>query len=82
MVKLNLYIKLYILLQSKLIPILEPEYVAERAVSGILTNREVVMVPGWCALLVAIKVKVVVMVSGWCALLVTIKVREVDMIPG
>lgn len=41
--------------QSKLIPILEPEYVAERAVSGILTNREVVMVPGWCACLVAIK---------------------------
>jgi len=41
--------------QSKIIPILEPEYVAEKAVSGILTNREVVMVPGWCCILVAIK---------------------------
>jgi len=41
--------------QSKIIPILEPEYVAEKAVSGILTNTEVVMVPGWCCILVAIK---------------------------
>jgi len=41
--------------QSKLIPILEPEFVAEKAVSGILCNQEIVMLPGWCCILVAIK---------------------------
>eukprot|EP00088_Acartia_fossae_P058491 TRINITY_DN6858_c0_g1_i1.p1 TRINITY_DN6858_c0_g1~~TRINITY_DN6858_c0_g1_i1.p1 ORF type:complete len:306 (-),score=69.72 TRINITY_DN6858_c0_g1_i1:284-1201(-) len=41
--------------QSKLIPILEPEYVAQKAVDGILCDKEIVMLPGWCCLLVAIK---------------------------
>jgi len=41
--------------QSKLIPILEPEFVAERAVAGVLTNQEIVMLPAWVASLCAIK---------------------------
>jgi len=41
--------------QSKVIPILEPDYVAERAVAGILGNVEVVLVPGWTFLLIALK---------------------------
>jgi len=41
--------------QSKIIPILEPDYVAERAVCGILANTEVVLVPGWTFLLIALK---------------------------
>jgi len=40
---------------SKVIPILEPEYVADRAVSGVLTNTEMVLVPGWTFLLIALK---------------------------
>ena len=41
--------------QSKLIPILEPEYVADNVVSGVLTNREVVLLPWWSFLLIALK---------------------------
>jgi len=41
--------------QSKIIPILEPSYVAERVVSGILCNKEVVLVPGWTFALLALK---------------------------
>ena len=39
-----------------MIPILEPEYVAERAVASILTNKEVCLLPAWTFLLIAIKV--------------------------
>ena len=46
----------FIFLQSKMIPILEPEYVAERAVASILTNKEVCLLPAWTFLLIAIKV--------------------------
>lgn len=41
--------------QSKLIPILEPGYVAERAVAAILTNAEVCILPAWTFILIAIK---------------------------
>jgi len=41
--------------QSKIIPILEPSYVADRAVNGILSNQEVVLVPGWTFMLIALK---------------------------
>lgn len=41
--------------KSKIIPILEPSYVAERAVSGILSNTEMVLVPGWTFMLIALK---------------------------
>lgn len=41
--------------QSKLIPILEPEFVADNVVSGVLTNREVVLLPWWSFLLIALK---------------------------
>jgi len=41
--------------KSKLIPILEPSYVAERAVSGVLSNQEMVLIPGWTFLLISIK---------------------------
>ena len=32
---------------SKVLPILEPEYVADRAVAAILTNREILLLPWW-----------------------------------
>merc|ERR1711971_1068783 len=41
--------------QSKIIPILEPEFVADSVVSGVLTNREVVLLPWWCSFLVSLK---------------------------
>lgn len=41
--------------QSKIIPILEPEFVADSVVSGVLTNREVVLLPWWSFLLIALK---------------------------
>jgi len=40
---------------SKLIPILEPEYVADETVKAILTNKPVLIVPGWCSMLVTLK---------------------------
>lgn len=41
--------------QSKIIPILEPEHVAETAVQGIITNKPQVIVPWWCAFLITAK---------------------------
>merc|ERR1711942_652557 len=41
--------------QSKLIPILEPEYVAESAVTAVLTDRQVLLLPWWSFLLIALK---------------------------
>jgi len=41
--------------QSKLIPILEPEFVADSVVSGVLTNRAVVLLPWWSFILIALK---------------------------
>jgi len=44
--------------QSKIIPILEPDFVAESAVRGIITNKPQVIVPWWCAFLVSLKTMV------------------------
>jgi len=44
--------------QSKIIPILEPDFVAESAVRGIITNKPQVIVPWWCAFLVTLKTMV------------------------
>lgn len=41
--------------QSKLVPILEPEFVAEKAVSGVLSNEEVILLPSWTFLLITLK---------------------------
>ena len=41
--------------QSKIIPILEPDHVAESAVQGIITNKPQVIVPWWCAFLITAK---------------------------
>jgi len=41
--------------QSKLIPILTPEYVAESVVGATITNKEVLLLPGWISMLVAVK---------------------------
>jgi len=41
--------------QSKIIPILEPDFVAESAVQGIITNKPEVIVPWWCAFLITAK---------------------------
>jgi len=41
--------------ESKLIPILEPEFVADNVVSATLTNKEVLLLPWWTFLLVAVK---------------------------
>jgi len=41
--------------QSKIIPILEPDFVAESTVQGIITNKPQVIVPWWCAFLVSAK---------------------------
>ena len=43
--------------QSKLIPILEPPFVADQVVSAVLTEREVLLLPWWSFLLIALKVK-------------------------
>lgn len=40
---------------SKIIPILEPEYVAEEIVHGIRLNKPIVVVPWWCAFLITLK---------------------------
>merc|ERR1719167_739551 len=40
---------------SKIIPILEPEYVADKAVAGCLANREVLLLPWWSYMLIALK---------------------------
>jgi len=41
--------------QSKLIPILEPEFVADSVVGATLTNREVLLLPWWSFILIALK---------------------------
>jgi len=40
---------------SKVIPILEPEFVAEEAVKAILMNKPVLILPGWCSALIVLK---------------------------
>jgi len=40
---------------SKIIPILEPEFVADSAVAGVLANREVVLLPWWSMFLLILK---------------------------
>lgn len=40
---------------SKVIPILEPEYVADETVKAILMNTPVLILPGWCSILVTLK---------------------------
>lgn len=42
-------------LQSKIIPILEPEFVADSAVAGMLANREIVLLPWWSMFLLILK---------------------------
>jgi len=41
--------------QSKLIPILEPEFVADSVVGATLTNKEVLLLPWWSFMLIALK---------------------------
>jgi len=41
--------------QSKIIPILVPEFVADNVVSATLTNREVLLLPWWSFILIALK---------------------------
>lgn len=41
--------------QSKIIPILEPEFVADQSVLAIRTNKEIVCLPWWCCFLVTLK---------------------------
>merc|ERR1719481_763062 len=40
---------------SKVIPILEPEYVADQVVDGTLSNKEVVLLPWWAMFLLILK---------------------------
>merc|ERR1712179_446439 len=40
---------------SKVVPILEPEYVADRAVAATLTNQEVLLLPWWSMFLISLK---------------------------
>jgi len=40
---------------SKVVPILEPEYVAEETVKAILMNKPVLILPWWCTILVTLK---------------------------
>merc|ERR1712183_446645 len=41
--------------QSKIIPILEPEYVADSAVGATLTDKQVLLLPWWSYILIALK---------------------------
>merc|ERR1711970_96684 len=41
--------------QSKIIPILEPEYVADSAVGATLTDKQVLLLPWWSYVLIALK---------------------------
>ena len=43
-------------LQSKLIPILEPEFVADSVISAVLTEKQVLLLPWWSFCLIALKV--------------------------
>jgi len=44
--------------KSKLLPILEPEFVADKIVEGTVTNQEVVQLPWWSIFLILIKLSV------------------------
>ena len=39
----------------QVVPILEPEYVAEETVKAILMNKPVLILPWWCTILVTLK---------------------------
>ena len=39
----------------QVIPILEPEYVADETVKAILMNKPVLILPGWCSILITLK---------------------------
>jgi len=52
--------------QSKIIPILEPDDVASQAVNGIIMNRPFVIVPWWCSFLISLKT--VLPFKGFCYL--------------
>ena len=39
----------------QVIPILEPEYVADETVKAILMNTPVLILPAWCSILVTLK---------------------------
>ena len=41
--------------QSKIIPILDPEFVADSVVGAILTNKEVLLLPWWSFILMVLK---------------------------
>ena len=41
--------------QSKVIPILDPEFVADETVKGILMNKPEVILPAWCSILIMLK---------------------------
>jgi all-trans-retinol dehydrogenase (NAD+) len=43
---------------SKVVPILEPEFVADRVVSAVLTNKEMVLLPWWSMILLLLKASV------------------------
>ena len=42
--------------QSKLIPILEPEFVADSVVDATMTNKEILLLPWWAMFLLVLKV--------------------------
>jgi len=42
--------------QSKLVPILEPEWVANKIVSAVLTNTEILLLPWWSVFVIILKV--------------------------
>jgi len=44
--------------KSKLIPILEPEFVADKIVEGTILNKEVIQLPWWSFFLVLVKISV------------------------
>jgi len=41
--------------KSKVLPILEPEYVADRTVAAVLTNKEMLLLPWWAMFLLVLK---------------------------
>ena len=42
--------------QSKLIPILEPEFVADSVVDATMANKEILLLPWWAMFLLVLKV--------------------------
>jgi len=51
--------------QSSLLPILEPKDVAERVVTGILSDQDMIIIPGWTALTLALKSMLPVKAMLW-----------------